>query len=147
MFSIEDQLTQLYVFVDDFCRSRPDLAAWRQSPHQQPAFSDAEVLTIALMQSWLEVASLKQTYRLVIANCRPAFPQVCSYPQWIARVHTLGRLLEALLCALTNFRTGGARFLPHRCQNHPRLPADPAPARPLAARRRGVVWQNQQGLV
>jgi hypothetical protein len=25
MFSIEDQLTQLYVFVDDFCRSRPDL--------------------------------------------------------------------------------------------------------------------------
>ena len=110
MFSIEDQLTRLYVFVDDFCPSRPDLGAWRQSPHQQPVFSDAEVLTIALMQSWLEVASLKQTYRLVIANCRPAFPQVCSYPQWMARVHTLGRLLEALLCALTNFAPEAPAF-------------------------------------
>ena len=52
MFSIEDQLTRLYVFVDNFCQSRPDLAAWRQSP-QQPVFSDAGVLTIALMQNWL----------------------------------------------------------------------------------------------
>jgi hypothetical protein len=110
MFSIEDQLTQLYVFVDDFCRSRPDLAAWRHSPHQQPAFADAEVLTIALMQSWLEVATLKQTYRLIRANCRTAFPQVCSYSQWIARVQALTPLLEALLRALTNLTPEAAAF-------------------------------------
>jgi hypothetical protein len=24
MFSLEDQLTRLYVFVDDFCQARPD---------------------------------------------------------------------------------------------------------------------------
>jgi hypothetical protein len=89
MFSIEDQLTKLYVFVDDFCQTRPDLAAWRHSPHQQPAFSDAEVLTIALLQSGLEVASLKQTYRLIAANYRTAFPCLCSYSQWIARVQAL----------------------------------------------------------
>jgi hypothetical protein len=47
------------VFIDDFCKARPDLAQWRHSPHQHPAFSDAEVLTIALLQSGLEVASLK----------------------------------------------------------------------------------------
>lgn len=110
MFSIEDQLTRLYVFVDSFCQSRPDLAVWRQSPRQHPVFSDAEVLTIALMQSWLEVASLKQTYRLVMANCRRAFPQVCSYPQWIARVHALSQLLEALLRALTNFAPEAPAF-------------------------------------
>jgi IS5 family transposase len=103
MFSIEDQLTRLYVFVDDFCQTRPDLAAWRHSPHQQPVFSDAEVLTLALMQSWLEVASLKQTYRLIAANCGAAFPSLCSYPQWIARVHALTALLAALLRSLTNF--------------------------------------------
>jgi len=102
MFSIEDQLTRLYVFVDDFCQSRPDWAAWRQSPHQQPVFSDAEVLTIALMQSWLEVASLKQTYRLLRANCRAAFPHLCSYSPWMARIHALTALLEALWRALTN---------------------------------------------
>ena len=86
MFSIEDQLTKLYVFVDDFCQTRPDLAAWRHSPHQQPAFADAEVLTIALLQSGLEVASLKQTYHLIAANYRTAFPCLCSYSPWIARV-------------------------------------------------------------
>ena len=61
MFSIEDHLIQLSVFVDDFCQARPDLASWRHSPNQHPAFSDAEVLTIALMQSQLRAASLKQT--------------------------------------------------------------------------------------
>jgi hypothetical protein len=110
MFSIEDHLVQLYVFVDDFCQTRPDLAAWRHSPHQHPAFSDAEVLTIALLQSGLEVASLKQTYRLIAANYRAAFPCLCSYPQWIARVQALTALLEALLRATTNLAPGTAAF-------------------------------------
>jgi Transposase DDE domain len=110
MFSIEDPLTRLYVFVDDFCQTRPDLAAGRHSPHQQPVFSDAEVLTLALMQSWLEVASLKQTYRLIAANCGAAFPSLCSYPQWIARVHALTTLLQALLRATTNLAPGTASF-------------------------------------
>jgi transposase len=110
MLSIEDQLAKLYVFVDDFCKARPDLAAWRHSPHQHPAFSDAAVLTIALLQSGLEVASLKQTYRLIAANYRAAFPCLCSYPQWIARVHALTTLLEALLRASTNLVPGTASF-------------------------------------
>src|SRR3954471_14441769 len=110
MFSIEDHLIQLYVFVDDFCQARPELASWRHSPHQHPAFSDAEVLTIALLQSGLEVASLKQTYRLIAANYRAAFPCLCSYPQWIARVHALTALLAALLRATTNLAPGTATF-------------------------------------
>ena len=77
--SIDDSLTALYVLVDDVLLARPDLAAWRHSPNRHPAFSDAEVLTIALVQSDLEVASLKQTYRLIAANCRAAFPRLCSY--------------------------------------------------------------------
>ena len=84
--SIDDSLTVLYVFLDDFLHARPDLAAWRHSPNRHPAFSDAEVLTIALMQSDLQVASLKQTYRLIAANSRAAFPRLCSYARWIARV-------------------------------------------------------------
>ena len=76
--SIDDFLTALYVFVDDFLQARPDLAAWRHSPNRHPALSDAEVLSLALMQSCLEVASLKQTYRLIAANNRAAFPYLCS---------------------------------------------------------------------
>src|SRR3954470_19976052 len=101
MSSIIDQLTELYVFVDDFLTAHPVLAQWRQSPHATPAFTDSEVLTLALLQGCLGVASLKQTYRLVAHNYRSAFPQLCSYPQWIARLQALAAIISALLRATT----------------------------------------------
>jgi IS5 family transposase len=95
--SVEHQMTEIYCFVDDFVKAHPQLAHWRHSPHAQPRFSDAEVLTIALLQGVLEVATLKQTYRLVAQNWQTAFPALCSYKQWLTRVHHLwwhvGRLL------------------------------------------------------
>jgi hypothetical protein len=54
-------MTELYCFVDEFLEQHPALAHWRHSPHAQPHFSDAEVLTIALLQGVFEVATLKQT--------------------------------------------------------------------------------------
>ena len=68
MSSLVDQLTELYAFVDDFLITHPSLLCWRQSPHDTPRFADSEVLTLALLQGCLGVASLKQTYRLVAAN-------------------------------------------------------------------------------
>src|SRR4051812_21094036 len=89
MSSIEHHLTALYVFVDDFLTAHPALAQWRQPPHDTPEFADAEVLTVALLQGSLGVASLKQTHRLVAHNYRSAFPHLCSYPQWVARLQAL----------------------------------------------------------
>ena len=59
------------------------------------------MLTIALLQGCLEVASLKQTYRLVAQNYRSAFPHLCSYRQWIARLPALPAQISALLAATT----------------------------------------------
>ena len=101
MSSIVAQLTALYVFVDDFLLARSALAHWRRSPHCAPAFADAEVLTIALLQGCFEVASLKQTYRLVAQNYRAAFPHRCSYRQWITRLQALAAQISALLVATT----------------------------------------------
>lgn len=101
MSSIVDHLTTLYVFVDDFLLTRSTLAHWRRSPHRSPAFADAEVLTIALLQGCFEVASLKQTYRLVAQNYRSAFPHLCSYRQWMARLQALAAQISALLAATT----------------------------------------------
>jgi Transposase DDE domain len=98
---IVDQLTALYVFVDDFPTTHPDLAQWRQSPHDTPKFADAEVLTLALLQGCLGVASLQQTDRLVAHNYRSAFPHLCSYPQWVARLQALAAPSSALLRATT----------------------------------------------
>jgi Transposase DDE domain len=101
MSSIVDQLTELYVFVDDFLTTHPAIAQWRHSPHDTPQFADAEVLTLALLQGCLGGASRKQTYRLVAHNYRSAFPPLCSYPQWMTRLQALAARISALLMATT----------------------------------------------
>jgi hypothetical protein len=110
MSSIVDQLTELYVFVDDFFAAHAALAHWRQSPHQRPTFADSEVLTLALLQGCLGVASLKQTYRLVAAHYRSAFPHLCSYAQWMARLQSLTVQIRALLRATTCLPTPDPAF-------------------------------------
>jgi len=105
--SIEHQMTEIYCFIDDYLNAHPQCAQWRRSPHSVPRFSDAEVLTIALLQGSFQVATLKHTYRLVRANFHTAFPHLPSYAEWLRRLHQLtiavGLLLEAT-CA-SDYRT------------------------------------------
>src|SRR5439155_25052766 len=95
--SVNDTMLRIYCFVDEFLKTQPVVAQWRHSPHAQPQFSDAEVLTVALLQGVLEVATLKQTYRLVAQNWQAAFPQLPSYKQWVSRLHHLLPLVGQLL--------------------------------------------------
>ena len=97
MGSIEHEMTVIYVFVDDFLKAHPSLSSWRRSNNSQPVFTDAEVLTIALLQGCLRVATLKDAYRFVANNCREAFPFLCTYGQWIARLHQLTPLVGHLM--------------------------------------------------
>jgi len=101
MASIVDQMTTLYVFVDDYLKAHPSEANWRTSPNARPAFTDAEVITIGLMQGCLGVATLKKTYRIIAENYRSLFPKLPCYAQWISRLHQLtsivGRLIHATL--------------------------------------------------
>jgi len=92
-------MTEIYVVVDDFLKAQPEVANWRRSPNAQPALTDAEVITIGLMQGCLGVATLKQTYLLIAMNHRSAFPKLCSYKQWIARLHRLSPIIGRLLGA------------------------------------------------
>lgn len=95
--SIDHQLTIYYFFVDNFLKHHPQLAAWRQSNNDAPPFTDAEVITIALMQSYFGCASLSQTYNLVSANAAKAFPKMCGYKQWLARLHRLSPVIGGLV--------------------------------------------------
>jgi hypothetical protein len=98
MSSIEDQMTMIYCFVDDYLKAHPTLSTWRRSPNDEPVFTDAEVITIGVLQSCLGVATLKKTYQMIAVNYRDAFPRLCSYGQWLARLHALtgivGRLIQ-----------------------------------------------------
>ncbi len=89
MLSIKEHLTILYVTVADFFATHPNLAQWRESNHSQPAFTDAEVLTIALMQSYFRTDTLSRTFLLVRANDPQAFPTCCTYKQWLCRQRPL----------------------------------------------------------
>lgn len=42
-------------------------------------FTDAEVITVALMQSVLGVPTLKKTFNQIRDNYGSAFPKLCSY--------------------------------------------------------------------
>lgn len=96
MLSIKDHLTILYVFVDDYLQKHPAQARWRRSNHRSPKLSDAEVLTVALMQGYFNTPTLARTYALVKANDARAFPHLCSYKQWLARLHALAPLVGQL---------------------------------------------------
>jgi transposase len=90
-------MTWTYCFIDDFLKAHPSLAAWRHSPNDEPAFTDAEVITLGLMQGCLGVATLKKTYQLIAFNFRDAFPHLCSYGQWVARLHALTGIVGYLI--------------------------------------------------
>ena len=60
--SIAQQMTQISVFVDDYLKASPAQAAWRRSNSDAPAFTDAEVLTLGLLQGVFGCATHKKTY-------------------------------------------------------------------------------------
>lgn len=99
MSSIEHQMAEIYCFVDDYLKAHPRLAQWRRSPNGAPAFTDAEVITIALMQGCLGVATLKQAYLLLAFNHASAFPHLVSYKQWLSRLHALSAVIGRLFAA------------------------------------------------
>lgn len=96
---LETHLLECYLFVDDYLHSNPKVAAWRRSNNDDPDFTDAEVIVIALMQGYFRTDTLKRTYQLVIANTEGAFPDRAGYKQWIRRLQRLpdqvGRLVRA----------------------------------------------------
>jgi hypothetical protein len=99
--NLETTLLRVYLFVSDYLDAHPALRDWRRSNNRVPALTDAEIVTLALMQGCLGCATLKQAYRFIAANHRNAFPALCSYPRFIARLHPLrelvGRLVPAAL--------------------------------------------------
>jgi hypothetical protein len=97
MPSIDDQLTEIYLFVDDYLNQRPSLAQWRESSNNQPAFSDAKALTIGLSQGCFGVQSLKETYEKIRDKYREAFPHLPTYQRRIIRLHELDPLIGELL--------------------------------------------------
>lgn len=110
MLSIKEHLTILYVTMADFFDTHPTLAQWRESNNNLPDFTDAEVITIALMQGYFRTDTLKRTFLLVRANDPQAFPKCCTYKQWLARLNRLTEQLGVMLDELAQDKAPDAQF-------------------------------------
>jgi hypothetical protein len=57
---VDTLATALYVKTDDLLKQYPDLAPWRPRTGLQPRLSDAELVTLAVMQALLGYTSEAQ---------------------------------------------------------------------------------------
>lgn len=96
MLSISEQLILVYCLADDGIKSEENGGNWRKS-NNKPKCTDAEIIAIAMMQSYFGCATLKRTYLLVKANEPRAFPHLPSYKQWLNRWHQLSFQMGAIL--------------------------------------------------
>ncbi len=99
MLSIGEQLAVVYCLVDDGLKSEKNGGNRRKSNHN-PKCTDAEIIAVALRQSYFGTATLRRTYLLVKANDEQAFPHLPGYQQWLARWHQVsfqrGAITESL---------------------------------------------------
>jgi hypothetical protein len=56
-------------------------------------------MTIAFLQGSFGCATLKGAYLLIRHDWRAAFPHLCSYQQWLNRLHLLSSLVGQLVTA------------------------------------------------
>lgn len=60
MLSINEQLILVYCLADVGLKSQQQGGRWRKS-NNQPKFTDAEIIAVAMMQSYFGCATLKRT--------------------------------------------------------------------------------------
>jgi hypothetical protein len=96
MRSIKEQLVLVYCLVDEGLKSEKNGGNWRKS-NNKPKCTDAEIIAVAMMQSYFGCATLKRAYLLVKANDPQAFPHLPGYKQWLARWHQLSFQMGAIL--------------------------------------------------
>ena len=77
---IDTLATALYVRTDDLLKQRPDLAPWRPRVGLQPRLSDAELVTLAVMQALLGYTSESRWIRYARAHLGHLFRYLPGQP-------------------------------------------------------------------
>ena len=89
--------TALYVMTDDLLRAHPERVPARPKGSYQPATSDAEMLTLAVMQALLGYPSETRWLRYAHRHLRPMFPNLPLQPGYNKRLRRLADTMVWLI--------------------------------------------------
>lgn len=89
--------TALYVRTDDLLKACPDRAPWRPKIGITPKISDAELVTLAVMQALLGHTSEGRWLRYTRAHLRHLFPYLPQQPGYNKRLRALGATIGWLV--------------------------------------------------
>jgi hypothetical protein len=86
--------TALYVRTDDLLKESPQLAPWRPAVGIDPKLSDAELVTLAVMQAMLGFTSEARWLRHARAHLRHLFPYLPRQPGYNKRLRGAAALIR-----------------------------------------------------
>src|SRR5450759_3308695 len=97
--------TALYVRTDDLLKITPERAPWRPAVGIAPKISDAEVVTLAVMQALLGFTSEARWLRFATAHVRHLFPYLPHQPGYNKRLRRLAETISWLIGTLARDAT------------------------------------------
>jgi Transposase DDE domain len=89
--------TALYVTIDDLLRMAPQRAPWRPAIGFSPQISDAELVTLAVMQALLGFTSESRWLRFTTAHLHHLFPYLPQQPGYNKRLRNLAATISWLI--------------------------------------------------
>lgn len=92
--------TRLYVTIDDLLIDHPEWATQRPAVGIAPKLTDAELLTLAVLQALLGFTSEARFIRYAHAHLRPWFPYLPDRPGYNKRLRRAGHLMQHVIAAL-----------------------------------------------
>ncbi|HXZ74092.1 MAG TPA: IS982 family transposase [Streptosporangiaceae bacterium] len=97
--------TALYACTDDLLKAAPERAPWRPATGIRPRITDAEMVTLAVMQALLGFASEARWLRFAHAHLRPLFPYLPAQPGYNKRLRRLAGTIRWLTGVLARDTT------------------------------------------
>lgn len=92
--------TALYVKIDDVLKSSPQLTRWRPAIGIAPKITDAELITLSVLQALLGYHKEARWIRHARMNLTHLFPHIPKQPGYNKRLRTLGTQITHLIRVL-----------------------------------------------
>jgi hypothetical protein len=92
--------TALYVTIDDLLKAAPELAPWRPSGGIRPKLSDAELVTLAVLQALLGFVSEARWVRYARRHLQQLFPYLPGQSGYNKRLRQAAALLRHAIRAI-----------------------------------------------